>query len=398
MLETVAGAIAVSPDGRNIYLLGGVDNRTKLTVVNREPRSGKLSRPAGRAACVRPWYVRARICGSAPGLNNSRALAVSADGRDVAIAAYPTPQLTLLRRQGGAGVRFGSCVGESVGGFRCTATRGFLGAVDLAFSPDGRNVYVAARPNDQGLITFVRNPATGALRQLPGASGCLQRQGRINPERPPCAVVPAQWYTPYLVRVTPDGRNVITVSGTKEGNGIFVFRRQPGTGALTPLTCYVDSGNPPCEPNPAPASVRDVAITRDGRTLIATSGEKPVLTVLALDPTTGVLEQRQCLARTAIAGCDRAPALEFATLALTADESRLFVANSDMIRSFRLAADRTLTPIAGRGACLSEQRSADCTPLPKQLCCSIGAIALSPDGRWLYASAGEGTAAFQVRG
>jgi hypothetical protein len=37
--------------------------------------------------------------------------------------------------------------------------------------------------------------------------------------------------------VRPDGRTVITVSFTeKDGAGIFVFRRDLGSGALTPLT------------------------------------------------------------------------------------------------------------------------------------------------------------------
>jgi hypothetical protein len=283
----------------------------------------------------------------------------------------------------------------SVGKFACKPVRGFVGGVDLAFSADGRSLYVAARADDPGLLVFARDAATGVLRQLPGSKGCVQRQGRPQPERPPCAVVPAEWYAPRLVRVTPDGRTVITVSFTeKDGAGIFVFRRDPGSGALTPLTCYVSSGEPACEPIPtATHSLSDIAISRDGRTLVATNGD-PVLSVLALDPATGALEQRQCLAP-AKAGCARAPAVEYGQLVF-APGGRLFAANDDVIRMYALGGAGTLTPILGRRACLSEYRRSDCTTLPKRMCCAIGSIAVSPDGDWLYAMVGDHATAFRL--
>ena len=150
--------------------------------------------------------------------------------------------------------------------------------------------------------------------------------------------------------MTPDGRTVITVSSTaKDGAGIFLFRRDPGSGALTPLTCYVSSGEPACEQLPtASASVADIVISKDGRTLVATGGD-PVLSVLSLDPATGTLEQRQCLAP-ARNGCVKAPAVGYGQLVF-APRGRLFAANGDVIRAYTLARDGTLIPISGRSAC-----------------------------------------------
>ena len=194
----------------------------------------------------------------------------------------------------------------------------------------------------------------------------------------------------------PDGRTVVTDSRTaNEGSGIFVFRRDPATGALTPLACYVDSGKPPCEPYPAARGIADMVVAGDSRSLIVSSGEPGALSVLALDRATGALTLEQCLAAAATPGCTRAPIPFFATLALTPDGSRLFASDVDVIRSYTFAAaNRTLAPVAGRGACVTAKR-ANCTRLPERLRNSFGgALALSPDGRWLYGNA----VAFRVVG
>ena len=185
VLEATSGSVAVSPTGRNLYVLGGIDNRTRLAVFGRDPQTGRLWRPAGPAGCFRAWYVHARDCGNVPGLNNSFAIAVSPDARDVAIGAYAAPQLAFLRREDSGGLRYRSCLGEPVGTFRCGVIRGLDGVEDVAFSPDGRNLYIAARQDHPGLLVLGRDRATGAVQQLRGESGCLQRDGRKQPERRP---------------------------------------------------------------------------------------------------------------------------------------------------------------------------------------------------------------------
>ena len=139
-----------------------------------------------------------------------------------------------------------------------------------------------------------------------------------------------------------------------------------------------------------------MVVTRDGRTVIA--GDQEVLRVLTLDPATGELAARGCVARVATAGCQRAPAPFFNDLALTPDGRRLVVADLDSIRAYRLAADGTLTAGTGPGACVSRIRVAGCTLLPKQAReGSIGALASSPDGLWLY-STGERSLAVALSG
>jgi DNA-binding beta-propeller fold protein YncE len=396
VLESLGGgSLAVSPDGRNLYVLGGVDNRTRLAVVARDPHSGTLSRPPGTASCVRPWYLHSTRCRVGPGLNNSSAITVSPDGRDVAIGAYPVPQLALYRREAGGGLHPRSCQGDPVPGYACWPVRGLAGVVDLAFSPDGRNLYVAGRRDVGGLFVLARDPTTGAMRQLPGASGCFQRQGRLNPERPPCAVVPAEWYVPTTILVTADGGTLLTDSSAlkPEGIGIFVFHRSKSTGALTPLTCYVIDPVPPCEQDPLGThGAGSRVVTPDGRTLIEANAEK--LVVLALDPPTGELTQRLCLARVAAPGCERAPKPNFESLELAPNGRRLFAGDQDAIRTYTIRTDGSLAP----GACVSAVRLAGCALVPEPArATGFGPLMSSPDGRWLYSSSGH-VLAFRILG
>ena len=256
MLEATSGSVAVSPTGRNLYVLGGLDNRTRLAVIGRDPQTGGLWRAAGRAGCFRAWYVHARDCGNVP--------ASTTHLRSPSRRTHATSLSGRTRRRNSlssAGRSPGGCATDrawaSPSTFRCGVIRGLDGVEDVAFSPDGRNLYVAARQDDPGLLVLGRNPATGAVQQLRGESGCLQRMGRKQPERPPCGAVPTASYAPRLVRVTADGRTVVTNSRTnRDGDGIFVFRRNGATGELTPLTCYLVVASLPASRTPPRAGSR----------------------------------------------------------------------------------------------------------------------------------------------
>jgi 6-phosphogluconolactonase (cycloisomerase 2 family) len=385
-----ASSLAVAPDGRNLYLLGGLDSRTRIAVVTRDARTGAVSRPLGRGACIRPWYLHPKDCRTGPALNNSIALAASPDGRDVAVGAYAAAQLAVFRRDPDGGLRVRSCAGERVPGFSCVPVRAMPGVEALAFSPDGRNLYVAARRDPGGLVALVRDPKTGALQQLAGAAGCFQRR-RVMPEQPPCGVLPTDRYAPNHVVLTGDGRMLVTDSATQQGQGIFVFHRDPETGVLMPLTCYVSAGEPPCEPNDelGAQAITDLAVTRDGRTLIGANGR--ALVVFALDPATGELTQRQCVASTTATGCVRIAAPSPVNLALTRN-GRLLVGDEDSIRVYSFRASGALVA----GACVSAAGVAGCARLPARVRRgSLGPLVGSPDGRWLY-SAGDRVLAFRI--
>lgn len=396
--------VLASPDSRNVYVLGGYDNRTTVAVVARDPRTGKLSRPPGQDGCLLPWYSRSktRTCRRAPALNNSVGIAVTPDGRDVAVGGYVSGQVALFRRNDVGGLHFRSCLGRDVPGLDCGRFRAGWRVGDLAFSPDGRNLYAAAGPDDPALVVLARNPTSGRLSELAGAAGCIQRRGRKQAEDPRCAEVPAAWFSPAGVRVSADGRTVVVVSNTaREGQGIFVFSRDPATGALTWLSCFVARGKPPCEPYPdnAPAIVPFLPAP-DGRSLLVVGGGTSgaaTLAVLGLDADAGTIAVTQCLTRAPIDGCEQAEVPTYAlALALAADGHTVYVGGTGALRAYSRSGSGRLGPLQGPLGCVAISKRRGCTILGGREAFAFHSLAPTPDGRSLYAATGGKVVAFRV--
>src|SRR4051812_32175236 len=87
--------------------------------------------------------------------SSSNAIAIFARDRDTGV----------LRQPKGAG----GCI-ASGGGGSCARAVGLDGANSVAVSADGHNVYATSR-DSSAVTAFARDRKTGALRQLPG--GCL---------------------------------------------------------------------------------------------------------------------------------------------------------------------------------------------------------------------------------
>ena len=118
--------------------------------------------------------VRA-LSGPAPFLG-SHALAISPDGRNVYVASSRSHAIAVFTRNGHTGA-----LSQKSGTAGCIALAGANGcarAVGLAIpnslvvSPDGKNVY-ATSVGSNAVVSFRRNPSTGALTQLGGGVGCI---------------------------------------------------------------------------------------------------------------------------------------------------------------------------------------------------------------------------------
>jgi 3-carboxymuconate cyclase len=109
----------------------------------------------------------------------------------------------------------------------CADGDALKGAYDIALSPDGKNVYVAASDSG-GIAVFTRDPATGKIVQtgcVRGVSTCVGARALAGA----AAVV-----------VSPDGRNVYLAS--YGADAVVMFQRDPATGALKGLGCISDDG------------------------------------------------------------------------------------------------------------------------------------------------------------
>lgn len=182
--------IAVSPDGKNVYVVASVVGQgDQLFVFNGDLKTGKLQ------------YNNSN---NEISLYNAESIVISPDGRDIYVAIYDQ------YAKEGEIIRYSRNPVNGFINFQETFVHQVLsGAYQLAISPDGRNLYITAR-KAQKLVVMVRDIDTGKLRFLQDISGPML----VSPE----AVV-----------VSGDSMNVYVTSATH----LVSFARNQENGKLT---------------------------------------------------------------------------------------------------------------------------------------------------------------------
>jgi DNA-binding beta-propeller fold protein YncE len=274
-----------------------------------ETSAGSLEQLPGRLGCLAQGRASVKLCGRARALKGagpfmgSRAIAISPDGRNVYVAAGGSDAIAVFVRDRRTGAltqskgKAGCAAAKAAEG--CALAPGLIGPNSVAVSPDGRNVYATARGGG-AVVTFHRNRATGALRELPpAAAGCIS-----GASLPFCAAGRAL-KAPDVVVVSPDGRNVYV--GDFFGNGVASFSRAAGSGALTQLSgtagCIVEGGGEGCAAGAQLGAVEGLAVSGSGTAVYAAAAVADAVTILARDPSTGALTQRGCITDVQAAGC-----------------------------------------------------------------------------------------------
>jgi DNA-binding beta-propeller fold protein YncE len=236
-------AIAISPDGRNVYV--AASGSDAIAVFDRSRATGALTQPKGKRGCV------------------------------------------------------ASLVGKAKGARGCGLAIGLDGPNSVAVSPDGRNVYATSR-SGASVVTFIRNRRTGQLRQLPpAASGCIS-----GLPIPGCTAGRAlKW--PDVVVVSPDGENVYV--GDFAGSGVVSFSRAGKAGALTQLSgsagCITEAGAEGCAKGVQMNHVEGLAINPNGSAVYAAAAFSSAVDFLARDASTGALSQSGCVTTAKVGGC-----------------------------------------------------------------------------------------------
>lgn len=244
-----ANGLAMSPDGRSVYVTGAQDNA--LATFRRNRRTGKLR------------FVNAKFDGQdgIDGLDGDYDVAVSPSGRSVYVVSTEDSALAKFKRNRRTGkLRFVSERRDDEGG-----VDGLQGAFAVAISPDGDSVYVAST-GDNALATF-RRGRHGRLRfvnaKFDGRGGAMLE-------------------SPGDVQVSPDGRNVY-VSAQYE-DAVDTFRRDRESGRLKFVNAKVDGQGGVDGMNTATG----VTVSPDGRNVYLDSFEGAVAE-FKRKPTTGRL-------------------------------------------------------------------------------------------------------------
>ena len=359
---------------------------------------GTLKQLPGAQGCLVDRSAPAGGCGKARALQGpgpfmgSRAIALSPDGRNAYVASSRSDAVAVFARDAKSGAltqlqgTAGCVAAEAAEG--CAAATGLNGPNSVALSPDGRNVYATSRESNS-IAVFRRNPATGALSQLPGAAGCIS-----GLPIPGCGSGRAL-VGPDVVTVSPDGNNVYV--GSFFGNEVAVFARDQATGALTQLSgtagCVAETSGGGCAVGLALGAPEGMAISGDGNSVYVASALSNAVAVFSRNPSSGALTQATdgsgCIVNAALAGCVTGLQLGGANaVAVSPGDDDVYVTSllSNSVTSFgRAGTTGALAQKEGTAGCLVYLRAAGCS-FGRALVAPEG-LAVSSDGANVYAAA-----------
>lgn len=192
-----ATELAISPDGANVYVTGEADD--SVAVFARDGTTGALT------------FVEAERdgVGGVDGIDGASAVAVSDDGAHVYATGSNDDGLAVFARDAATGsLTFLQAFHEGVGG-----VDGINGPADVAVTPDGTHVLVAASAESE-IGVFARNPATGLLVWVESVGGSAL--GGIN-----------------SLRFAPGGQHLYTTARSANSVSLFAAETAPPTTTST---------------------------------------------------------------------------------------------------------------------------------------------------------------------
>jgi DNA-binding beta-propeller fold protein YncE len=233
-------SIALSPDGRNLYVASWAfdphgdrsDNYSDLAVFARDRATGALR----QLSCLGPTTRGGCTAGRA--LYGPESVAVSPDGRNVYLAS--SGGLAVFARDARSGAL--RQLAGSAGALR------HLSSVVVAVSPDGRNVYAVTSSNGREALVVFRRSRSGALTR----AGTVAASSFVGP-----------WFC-YSLALSPDGRSLYVGSC----GDLTVFSRN-AAGGLAQVGCLDATGPPghPCAGDTGTEPQTSIAVSPDRRNL-----------------------------------------------------------------------------------------------------------------------------------
>jgi len=215
-----ASSVAVSQDGRNVYVASPGSNA--IAVFARDSETGVLTQLLGAAGCVSEDGSGGE-CANGKALLGVNFVDVPRDGNNLYVASPDSNAIAVFARNRGTGVLtqlLGTkgCISEDGTGGECADGKALSGVNFIVSSTrDGGHIYTAS-PSISAVAVFDRNRKTGVLSQFAGIDGCVSEDGTGGECTDGRALSGAS-----SIVTSPHGHNVYIVS--ESSNSITVFER-----------------------------------------------------------------------------------------------------------------------------------------------------------------------------
>jgi DNA-binding beta-propeller fold protein YncE len=418
-------AVAVSPDGANVYVASGKMGSTdatsfgSLVILRRDSTTGAIT----EVGCWSSDGTDGRdgasgACAPTPSLLGADGVAVSPDGLSVFVTSSFSGAVVAFARNptDGSLTRLGCFQYLLVGGLPCPYGNVFVSSGALVASADGRSLYIAA-PTVGSISTLT----AGLTEPPPGAGssasttaptvaslfGARTTQGLDNPciavngFDGACEVGVATQGLDSLT-LSPDGKQVYAAA--PGSNAVDVFTPDVA-GTLTESSCVkVDAPRGLCSSSKLMRSPTSLAVSPDGQNVYAadsTDGSGKV-DVFSRDPSNGALTESSCVdflppvkhpegneeeeeeqhEAAPPDPCTSVPGLESVdVLAVSGDGSAVYAIGSDSAVIF--SRDRSTGKLTE--ASCADNEDSRCTSIPSLD--GVDGAAISPDGREVYVTA-----------
>jgi 6-phosphogluconolactonase (cycloisomerase 2 family) len=346
-------------------------------------------------------------------------IAALAPGPALALAS-PPPLGALTQSLGGtAGCLSGDGSSED-GANTCAKVSPLAGPESVTVSRDGRFVYVGSYDTnvaESSFTVFSRNASTGALTKLAGKSGCLTTDGSGGM----CTVGRgfAESGDGQDLVITRDGKWAYLTAQNNNSvafkGAILLFKRNPGTGALTQLPgksgCFTatgasQAGANTCQTDTALGGPSGISLSPDDKFVYVDDYNNDTIDVFSRNVTTGALTEVQCLGEAA----NKPPACtavrvagDARTLAVTPDGKHAYSGNFvNGISIFnRDPATGLLTQKTGAAGCVTDTGKDDTgasTCTAGRVLAGAYPLVVASNGKTLYVGsrADGGVAIFRI--
>ena len=380
-----AGYVAVSPDGKSVYLAAPGDDAVSHFTRNRA--TGEL---AFRSCFSDTGAEGCSVPGDAA-LNSPREIAVSADNRSVYVAASQDSSIThFIRDPADGSLEYQGCFADTAAsGCTVPADAALQGATGVAVAEDDNSVYVTS-PGDDSISRFTR-----------GENGSLSYEECFADTAAAGCTVPVNSALDgaFGVAVSPDNASVYVAANVSDS--LMRFSRDPTDGDIEYQSCFADTGADGCTV-PANAVLNeafDVAVSPNSRSVYLIAEADDSLSTFTRDPSNGGLTYEGCFAHTSAAGCATPGDVvldDVVGVTVSPDGESVYTTATipDAVAHFSRGSSGDLS----YQGCLADADAGGCAvPSDPALSGPISSPAASPDTRSLYVAAASDSALLHLR-